>query len=146
MEHINQSVDMLKDIYQTASMGLKGSELLVNKTEDVQFFEKLNEYAASYNDIKNEAATLLSDQGEIPQDGSTMDKAGLWMGVQLNTLKDKTSSHMAEMLIQGSTMGIIESEKQKNRYPDADKKCCKLEDQLLSLQRRQIDDMKEFLG
>lgn len=145
MNHTDESVSMLNKIYRDASMGVQGSELLINKTEDSEFAGKLHKYCERYNDIKNEAAELLSAQDVVPEDAKTMEKAGLWMGVQMNTLIDKTSSHMAEMLIEGSTMGIIESVKNKNMHPEADKKCVSLENKLMAIQHDQIDDMKQYL-
>ncbi|MBS5844046.1 MAG: hypothetical protein KIC77_11305 [Clostridiales bacterium] len=140
------SVEMLNEIYQAASMGVDGSELLINKTEDCDFSDILHEYWNRYNDIKKEAASLLSQKGEVPKGARSGEKAGLWMGVQMNTLKDKTSSHMAEMLIQGCTMGIIKSEKHKKAYQHADQACYRLEDKFLALQKQQIEDMKKFLS
>lgn len=145
MNQIEESITMLNEIYQAASMGVQGSELLLNKSQDNQFKEKLHEYSNRYKDIQDEAATLLSNKGEVPRDAGNMEKMGLWMGVQMNTLKDKTSSHMAEMLIEGSTMGIIKSVKHKNTHPEADQQCYDLENKLLSLEQAHIDDMKNFL-
>lgn len=61
------SVEMLNEIYQAASMGVDGSELLINKTEDCDFSDILHEYWNRYNDIKKEAASLLSQKGEVPK-------------------------------------------------------------------------------
>ncbi len=146
MNQKSASSEMLNEIYQAASMGVEGSELLIGKTEDSEFSGKLHEYCKRYKDIRNEAASLLSQKGEVPEDARSGKKAGLWMGVQLNTLKDKTSSHMAEMLIQGCTMGIIKSEKHKKAYPDAEQECYELEDKFLALQQAYIEDMKTFLS
>lgn len=145
MDQKNESIKMLNEIYQAASMGVKGSELLISKTEDSRFSGKLHEYCTRYNEIKNDAAAQLSEQGETPEDAGNMQKTGLWMGVQMNTLIDKTPSHMAEMLIQGGTMGIISSEKNKKKHKTADQKCYELEDKFLALQQQHIDDMKQFL-
>lgn len=41
--------------------------------------------------------------------------------INLNTLVNKTSSHISEMLIQGSTMGIIDITKRIKEYPNANK-------------------------
>ncbi|MFR1518820.1 MAG: hypothetical protein ACLSVG_08625 [Clostridia bacterium] len=146
MDKKEQSISMLNEIYQAASMGVQGSELLISKTEDSDFSEKLHEYCKRYNDIKKEAASLLSNKGEVPKDARSGEKAGLWMGVQINTLKDKTSTHMAEMLIQGCTMGIIKSEKHKKAYENAEQECYDLEDKFLALQQQHIEDMKKFLS
>lgn len=146
MRQSNESVTMLNDIYQAAGMGAQGCELLLGKVEDTQFSDNLRSYSERYNQIKNEAAEILSANGETPKDAGVLEKSRLWMGVQLNTLIDKTPSHMAEMLIQGSTMGVIQGVKHKNTHPQADQQCRDLENQFLSLQQEHIDDMKQFLS
>ncbi len=107
---------MLNEIYQAASMGVDGSELLINKTEDCDFSDILHEYWNRYNDIKKKPPPYYLKKEKSRKELAVEKKAGLWMGVQMNTLKDKTSSHMAEMLIQGCTMGIIKKAK-KHKKP-----------------------------
>ena len=41
-----------------------------------------------------------------------------WMGVEMNTLTDKSNSKIAELMIQGTNMGIIEGVKLLNHNPD----------------------------
>lgn len=146
MNQHSDSVNMLRGIYQSASMGVEGTRLLLPKAENPEFSEKLHSYIDRYNEIREEAEEMLSQRGESPREPSGSEKAGLWMGLQMNTLIDKSPSHMAEMLIQGSTMGIIKEVKHKNVHPQADRQCQKLEDKFLSLQQEHIDDMKQFLN
>jgi hypothetical protein len=145
MNQNNASVDHLNEIYQAADMGAQGCQLILNKTDDTQLYQKLQSYNTRYNQVKDEAATLITQKGELPQEASEFEKSRLWMGVQLNSLIDKTPSHMAEMLIQGSTMGIIKGVKNKHKHQQSDQQCCSLEDKFLSLQQEHIEDMKQFL-
>lgn len=41
-------------------------------------------------------------------------KMGAKMGMVMNTMLDTTTSHLAEMMINGATMGIIDLEKKLN--------------------------------
>ena len=79
-------------------------------------------FLSHYNDIKEEAAALLAQRREFPREPAGSDKIGLWMGVQMNTLMDKSPPHLAEMLIQGGTMGIIKTDIEciscRNHCPD----------------------------
>lgn len=148
MSQTDESITMLNDIYQGASMGVQGTELLMGKLEQgsSEFAGVLQEYVSRYNSIKAKAAKQLAEKGETPRDAGSMEKTGQWMGVQMNTFLDKSASHMAEMLIQGGVMGIIEGEKQKNINPDADRKCMSIEKDFITLQQDLIEDMKKFLG
>lgn len=140
------TIAMLKEVYQNASMGERGSRLLLERSEDSHFSSPLSEYADACREIKDDAAHQLSQYGEIPKDSGKMEQASQWMGVQMNTMIDKTSSHMAEMLIEGSTMGIVKGEKDKRRNVDAAPEAVELEDRLIRLQQKYIDTMKGYLG
>jgi hypothetical protein len=54
--------------------------------------------------------------------------------MNLNTLVNKTPSHISEMLIQGSTMGIIDISKKIKEYTNVDKEIHDLANKLLQLE------------
>lgn len=57
------------------------------------------------------------------------------MDIQISTMNDKSNSHIAEMLIKGTNMGVIEGVKLKNQNPEANattQKIAKVKIMLLS--------------
>jgi hypothetical protein len=58
---------------------------------------------------------------------------------------NKNPSHIAEMMIQGSTMGIIDITKNLKEYADADKDISALANRLLKFEQQNIEEMKKFL-
>ena len=67
------------------------------------------------------------------------------MGVQMNTLTDKSNSHIAEMMIQGNIMGVVECQKLLNHNPRADEPVKNLLHEFVTFQNNNIEKMKEFL-
>jgi uncharacterized protein (DUF305 family) len=68
------------------------------------------------------------------------------MGVNLNVMMDNSDSKVAEIIIQGLTMGTIEMEKRINEYKDeVDKEIIKLAKKVLKFQEEAIEDMKDYL-
>ena len=65
--------------------------------------------------------------------------------INLKTIIDKTPSHISEMLIQGSTMGIIDVTKRINDYGDADKEILDLAHRLLQFEKDNQEEFKKFL-
>lgn len=145
MQITAETTDMLKRVYENAQMGERGTDLLIEKTEDKELLTVLKGYSEDYKEIKNEAAEMLRDAGEEPEDIDEMVKAMQWMGVQFNTLMDKSPSHIAEMLIQGSAMGIVKGEKNKNQNEQADHGAVRLQSRLIKLEERYLESMKSFL-
>ncbi|WRS29026.1 hypothetical protein U6B65_14810 (plasmid) [Oscillospiraceae bacterium MB08-C2-2] len=146
MDLNKQDINMLNNVYQNAEMGIKGTQLLVEKSDDPRFSQTLHRFLGEYAQLKEQAATLLLEQGEQPRDSNLMESTGLWMGVQFNTLIDKTSSHMAEMLIQGSAMGIVDNTKTLNTHQDISPQAKKVAENLIRIEQDNIKAMKQYLN
>jgi len=58
---------------------------------------------------------------------------------------NKTPSHISEMLIQGSTMGIIDITKKIKEYPNVDKEILDLANKLLKLEQNNVEECKKYL-
>lgn len=65
--------------------------------------------------------------------------------INMNTIKDRTPSHIAEMMIQGSTMGIVDITKKLKEYNKADKDISELGNKLLKFEQQNVEQMKTFL-
>ena len=63
----------------------------------------------------------------------------------MNTINDKSNSHIAEILIQGNTMGIVECQKLINHNPDAEDKVKNVLHEFMSFSQNNIEKMKEYL-
>ena len=71
--------------------------------------------------------------------------ACLWGSVQMNTLADKSADHIAEMMIQGSIMGVIDMSRSLKRYSQADSSVKKLGEKLIETEENNIQQMKGYL-
>ena len=69
----------------------------------------------------------------------------LWYGIQMNTLKDTSNSKIAELLIQGTNMGIIEGRKLLNHNKNLDKETDKLLNDFVKFQEESVEKLKSFL-
>ena len=73
-----------------------------------------------------------------------MAKAGSKIGMAFNTMLDTTTSHIAEMMINGATMGIINIEKQLNEN-EPDGKARQLAEDILKFEKSTADNLARFL-
>jgi len=58
---------------------------------------------------------------------------------------DKSTSHIAEMLIIGSTMGVIDAIKNIRKYQSAEPNIISLMERLLRFEENNIEQLKTFL-
>ena len=75
----------------------------------------------------------------------TMTKLKTYIMININTIKDKTASHIAEMMIQGSSMGIVDITKKLKEYNNAEQDIIELGNRLLKFEQQNIEEMKTFL-
>ena len=66
--------------------------------------------------------------------------------INMQTLTDKSPSHIAEMLIIGSNMGVIDAIKNIKKYEqEAEANIIKLMKKLLRFEENNIQQLKKFL-
>ena len=67
-----------------------------------------------------------------------------WYGIQKDTILDDSVSKLADLLINGTNMGIIEGRKLLNNKT-MDKKVHKLCNEYVKVQEKYIEKLKKFL-
>ena len=73
-----------------------------------------------------------------------MTKAMTWYGIEKDIVLDKSVSKVADLLINGTNMGIIEGQKILNNKT-MDKKVHKICKEYVKMQQNYVDKLKEFL-
>ena len=73
-----------------------------------------------------------------------MNKVMTWYGIEMKTLTDDSTSKIAELLLQGTNMGIIEGRKLLN-HKDTDKEVEKIAQEYVDMQEDAVEKLKEFL-
>ena len=63
----------------------------------------------------------------------------------MNTIDDKSTSHIAEIMIQGTDMGIISGRKLLNSNPNVTDDVKSLLNNFISTQENNITQLKKFL-
>ena len=102
-----QNLEMLEEIFKGAKMGMNATKLVMDKTKDTDLKNKLTGQYGSFSKTAQKAEEMLISNNKIPEESGMMEKAMLWSSVQLNSMLDTDASHIAEMVINGSTMSIV---------------------------------------
>lgn len=142
---MDQTQKLLNEIIENARMGADSCAKLIKKTEDVQIREELRQEQQVYEGAIREAEEKLYASGSRPGTTPVTDRIGAWMGMEMNTLMDRSASHIAEMTIQGATMGIISLTKARNAFIEADAQAQGIAAGLIEKQQEAIDRLKSYL-
>lgn len=142
---MNENVELLNYIYQNSQMGVDTIEQLLDIVEDVAFKNQLQSQYNEYKEINETAKSLLNTKGYDEQGISTFKKIKSDLMINMQTLTDKSSSHVAEMMIIGSNMGVIDAIKNIKKYKDAEADIVNLMEKLKAFEEKNITLLKTFL-
>ena len=139
------NVEMLNYIYQNSQMGQDTLNQLIDIVEDKKFQRYLKSELKEYQKIFDTAEKKLEMSGSETKGVSPLSKASAALMIGMKTLSNKTPEHISEMLVQGSTMGIIDITKNLKKYNDADKDIIDLGRKLLAIEQKNVEELKRFL-
>lgn len=144
-DEMNGNVELLDYIYQNSQMGVKTLNRLRKITQDEEFKHYLNNQYLEYLDIHQKAKYILNKNGYKEIGITTCEKMRTCIMIKLNTLMDKSTSHIAEMLIIGSNMGIIDGVKNIKKYKNAKMGILQLMNKLVQTEENNVQQLKRFL-
>ena len=140
-----QEIEILKEISKDSKMGMDSINMVGEKVQDEKFQKLLDEQHNEYQNIFDRTQEILKQHGETIEDVPAMQKMMGWMGIQMNTMNDKSNSQLSELLIQGNDMGIIKGHKLLNGSNFTTPEIENLLSDFVRLQEKNIDDLKKFL-
>lgn len=142
---MDQTQKLLQAIVENGRMGQDACEQLLTRTEDVEMRKELMLEKQQYAEAVRDAEMRLYDMGARPHPKGPAARASMWMGMQMNTMMDKSKAHIAEIVIQGATMGVVELTKARNSFSEADANAQGIASNLIARQQEAIDRLKAFL-
>ncbi len=145
MNNSQNTTDFLSEIYRGAKMGIQTINNLMTKVTDNNIYNELKYQLRSYEEIANEAYDEIIKRNSKPKGISVIDKTMAKMSIGINTFINSNPSHIADMLIKGSTMGVTGITKTLNSHYAADNEIKNLADRFIKLEQDNIDRLKRFL-
>lgn len=145
---MNENYELYEHVYEDSSMACfslnKLSEDLKDKDNKIKGL--LDDIINQYEEYKNQAKEKLTDDGKDLKEKSFMDKMMASIGIKKEVISDNSDSSIADMLIQGISMGSIDTEKKIKAYQeDVSSDELKFVKDFLKFQERCIDKLKKYL-
>lgn len=142
---MDQTAKLLNCVAVNARTGLDATDQLLKRAEDERMLDELRFQREYYENAERDAEEKLKRFSERGEPKGPMTRVGMWAGIRMNTLIDHTSSHIADLVIQGATMGVIDTTKARNECPDADQEAQDVASGFITQQQEAIERMKKFL-
>ncbi len=126
-------------------MGMTGIGNILGSVKDGNFRNVLQKHDKQYSDIAGEATQKLNSMGEKPKDLNPVTKLGAFLSSETNTIIDNSTSHLADMMIQGTTMGMTKMLTKCRECSSAGPDAQSLAQRLVSTEQTNIEELKGFL-
>ena len=139
------NTDLLNHIRQTTEMGRDGIDMVMEYDEYKPFRDALQDQKAEYSKLYRAADTMLRVRGGEPQELSAIARLSSELSSSMKTMRDHSTSKIAEMMIQGNTRGMTKSLQCLDQYSGEDKEVKALAEKLLRTEEANIEQMKPFL-
>ena len=138
-------VNVLDELNKGACMGMDAIKFILDKVEDDTFKRELERQYEGYRKISDKICELYPEYSDKkPHETNAMNKVMTWYGIEMKTLMDKSNSKIAELLLQGTNMGIIEGRKLLN-HKGTDKEVEKLVSEYVKNQEEAVEQLKHYL-
>ena len=95
--------------------------------------------------ILNDVNSELGKYDEFPKELNPTQKMMGWFDIQISTLNDNSDSKIAEMLIKGTNMGIIEGVKLLNNNPETTNNIKNILNNFIHFQENNVERLKKYL-
>ena len=136
---------VLDESYKNARMGREAINVMIGKVDDDDLALDLNRQACKFVQLEEKMEKRYQKEHMTPPEDKFMDKTMLWGGIQMNTLLNASTEHLADMMIQGNTKGITELMKVVKRTKSAQKEYCEMAEEIMDFEEKNIEKLKAYL-
>lgn len=142
---MKQDAELLNFVYQNAQMGVETIHQILKAVEHEGLKKQLQRQMEEYEAFQKEAAGMLEQNGYDEKGIRSFEKIRTYLMVNFQTMTDRTTSHIAEMMMIGSNMGVIQAVKNLKKYDNVDKNVKDLMERLRKKEEQNLEKLKEFL-
>lgn len=137
-------VALLERIYRDARIGAETTDTLLSHTSSPALAATMIRQMYRYRAFAHAAKEQLQQRGAEPKPMPPLSRLGIRASTAAHTLLDESSSHIAELMINGSTMGVIDMTKAVRTIPGS-REIRELGKDMIRFEEDSIQNMKRYL-
>ena len=140
-----EEIFIYRDIQKNTEMAIKAIDTLSDKVYEDDFALQISRQSLKYSDIRRRAMDKLLAARAEPVHTNYMADFMLKSAIHINTLLNTSTSHLAELMIQGSNRGITDMCKSLNHNATEKSMAMELARELMDFEEKNIEVMKRYL-
>ena len=141
----DNDADILNTIYKNSRMAYDSTKQVAAKCADSELRGYLRRQLNHYADSCRSARRALEGSGQHAQPVPMMQQAMAQSGIFMKTFRDHSASNIAELMYNGTNMGIIDIARSVNRSHNASDDVIKRAEDLMSAEEKYADGLRKFL-
>ena len=138
-------VELLREIQKNTEMGLHALEIMENKVYDDKLSLQLIRESFKYGELHGRAKAQLLAAKQMPEPENKIARMMLSASINGSTLLNTTTSHVAELMIRGSNMGLSSLWKAMNHNDQAGEQSMELARELMDFEENNIKELRKYL-
>ncbi|MBO5024121.1 MAG: hypothetical protein J6D11_07435 [Clostridia bacterium] len=111
----NAAQELMQAVYKNAKMGSDAVTTIIGKTKDAKLREELTSQLESYYGFETAAKNKLLEMSVEAKDPGMLSKLPADISIKMSTMMDSSNSKIAELMIGGYNMGIVDIQKSMNQ-------------------------------
>jgi hypothetical protein len=136
---------LLCDVFTNSNSAITAIDNIISCMAETPFTTLIGSYQKTYHAFAQTARRQTENlKRDVPSD-SLIARAFLWGNIKLNTLTNKSTSHLAEIMLNGTNMIITDLTKSLNKNKNASKDAIVLAHSLLVFEEDKAELMKSYL-
>ena len=139
------TIRLLRECDAGVDMGVKGIEECLSSVKDENFRRFLVENKKEHENLKREIGDMLKGYHDSGKDSHPIIEAMSKMKTTMKLMMDDSDNSVADILTDGTDMGIKSLNKYLNEYKAADEKSKDIAKRLINLEEALEIKMREYL-
>ena len=136
---------VLGGVMSNAAMAARSTKVTLKYVKDKSFKDLLTGQAAKYDEFINRVRQTAALNGAEIKEPGGVSRFFVETSIKLKLMRDAGNTKIAEMMIKGTTMGVIDLARLLKRSPLADDCCLDLAKELLRFEEDKLHALKYYL-
>lgn len=139
------TIKILNAVNDNAMMARESTETILKFVDNMDFADVLRGHLAKYDDFIRKTQLLSNNLGCVLESNNKMSRNMTRVSLKMKLMMDSSVGKIAEIILLGTTNGIVELGKTMRHTPDVNKEAMALAKELLMFEEDKVELMKYHL-
>lgn len=136
---------VLDESYRNIQRGREAIHVVLGKVEDEDLALDFNRQICRFVQLEEKLQKKYQQEKERPPEASVVSRTKLWGDIQVNTLLNASTDHLASLIIRENTRGITDLMKKVKKNKGMQKEYYEFAQNLMDFEEKNIEKLKAYL-